>query len=153
MKKLLVYFAAALLAVGTICGCATVTPVSSIVYATPAGSSAGVVKQGIINAAKENGWDLQQHGDRTYLVTKSSTDFTATSKIVYSASQYEISYVNSSIKAEDGKVPPAYNEWVTELNKAIQNAIIKLRNPAVAASERPQTPAKNKPKAKKSKKK
>lgn len=145
MRKIFCALCAALLAATTLIGCATVTPVSTIVFATPAGSSAKVVRQGIIDAARENNWSLKENGQQSFLISRSNGDFTATSRIDYTANQYEITYVTSSLKSEDGKVPQAYNDWVTELNKAIQNAIIKLRNPAVAKSN---TPQKITPKAK-----
>ncbi|MCR5536264.1 MAG: hypothetical protein K6F05_02515 [Succinivibrio sp.] len=149
MKKFISILCAAFLAVSALSGCTTVTPVSSIVYATPAGSSASLVRQGIVEAAKTNGWTLRENGKQSFLITKSDVKFTATSRIDYRASQYEITYVKSSLSSEDGKVPQAYNDWVTELNTSIQNAIVKIRNPGMNKSTSSSAKSKAKPRAKK----
>jgi hypothetical protein len=100
-------------------------PVYNVVEASFAGeASVDDVGERIRLAARLRNWKVEEYRPNILLATKNHRSHIATAAISYDADSFSIELRGSSnMKEGDGRVHRLYNEWVRDLEAAIQREI------------------------------
>lgn len=103
------------------------------------------IKQGVIRAGQSLGWSIRSEAPRTLVASLSVRDKTAVVAINYNIKTYSIAYRDSTnlgykwgaisdyggtitnLSTGQGRINKRYNDWVKELDAAIQIEISHLR--------------------------
>lgn len=86
------------------------------------------VEQAIFRAAKDLKWLVRKDGSRRILATLNIRKHKAEVLITYNKEKYSITYVNSyNLEYENGMIHPQYNNWVKNLQQAIDHELAWTR--------------------------
>ncbi|MGL4726795.1 MAG: hypothetical protein ACRCWW_20205 [Scandinavium sp.] len=121
MKKLMKWFAAALM-VGVMAGCVSRTePIDTVQSPVATGHTEAQVRTAILKAGLNRQWIMTDAGPGVIKGRQQARDHTANIIVQYSANSYLIKYDSSiNLMASGGQIHRNYNRWVHNLDKDIQ---------------------------------
>lgn len=120
MNKFVKWFSA-LAVVGALVGCSHQAPIENIRTTVGAGHTEAQVKNAIIKSGVQRKWIMNEAGPGVIKARLQARDYTAETRINYTASSYTITYESSlNLSSGGGKIHPNYNRWVRNLDRDIQ---------------------------------
>ncbi len=107
--------------VGALVGCARTAPIEQVHSSVSTGYTQGQVKNAILKAGIQRQWIMSEVSPGVIKARLQTRDHEAEVRIIYTATKYEIRYVNSlNLQASGGEIHKNYNRWVRNLDKDIQ---------------------------------
>ncbi|MCD1125681.1 hypothetical protein LPW36_06625 [Jinshanibacter sp. LJY008] len=83
------------------------------------------VEKAIIDSGRAQHWEMKKMRDGLIIGKLVTDDSLAEIRIPYTLANYSIEYVGSqNLNSGTDKVPSGYNDWVSDLNKEIQNRLL-----------------------------